>query len=311
MSARSAALALALFSAPAWPIAAQISPPAPDVDRAAAHFATGEQAYASGDFVRAADAFEAAYAADPQPSSLWNAARSWHRAGEKARAANLYPRYVRDTPGHAADRDEATRALLELGARLGRLELVAPGATELLVDERPITGTTWYVNAGTHLVEAKLAGALVKQEVSVEEGASKTVLLERRPDAAPPAASSSPPAAPAAPRTVPAPERAPGGVTPWALVPFAGVTALAGALTIASGVDTLVARSEYLDIPEDERTMLQYDDGKLKQDRTNVMIGVTGGLALVTVAVAVFAIDWGEGTLVGVAPNGVRAHVRF
>ncbi|NUO47338.1 MAG: tetratricopeptide repeat protein, partial [Polyangiaceae bacterium] len=276
---------------------------------AAERFAAGEKAYADGDFVRAAESFEAAYASDPQPAALWNAARSWHRGGEPARAANLYHLSLRETPGGAADRDEATRALVELTTKLGRLEIVAPGATVVEVDQKATRSSSVFVNPGSHLVEATIEGERVRQEVTIDPGAAKTVLLERTP---PPRAEPPPPSPPGAqPKpTAPAP-RDHGGVTPWVLAPFAGATALAGALTIASGVDTLIARGQYLDIPEDERTQAQYDDGKFKQDRTNVLIGVTAGLALVTGAVAVFAIDWGEGTLVGFAPDGVRAHVRF
>jgi hypothetical protein len=307
MSARlGAALCAALLLATAWPAGAQ---PGADLAAAAERFAAGEKAYAEGDFVRAAESFEGAYAADPQPAALWNAARSWHRAGEGARAANLYHLYLRETPGGAADRDEATRALVELTKKLGRLEIVAPGASLVEVDQKPARSSSVFVNPGSHLVEATVEGERLRREVSIDEGAAKTVLLERAP--------SPKPEPRAAPRPVVQPKPAApgprdhGGVTPWVLAPFAGATALAGALTIASGVDTQIARSQYLDIPEDERTQAQYDDGKFKQDRTNVLIGVTAGLALVTGAVAIFAIDWGEGTLVGFAPDGVRAHVRF
>ncbi len=299
-----AALLLATLLTWSGPVAAQ--PEAAAGASAAERFQAGEDAYARGDFVRAGDAFEAAHAADPQPASLWNAARSWHRAGERARAANLYRRYIRDAPVDAPDRDEATRAMLELSAKLGRLEIVAPGAGPLLVDGRPAAAEVVFVDPGSHLVETSFGRDRVRREVTVQEGSAATVLLEKPkpPPLVLPPPERSPPRRP--PET-PAPER--GGVTPWVIAPFFGATALAGALTIASGVDTLVARSEYLDIPADERTIRQYDEGKFRQDRTNVLAGVTGGLALA--AVAVFAIDWGEGTLVGLGPTGAQAYGRF
>ncbi|MBL9022606.1 MAG: tetratricopeptide repeat protein [Myxococcales bacterium] len=302
MSARLGAILLSLVVVAA-PRSASAQPGDPAV--AAERFTTGEEAFEAGDFLRAAEAFEAAYAADPQPAALWNAARSFDRAGEHARAATLYQLYVREAPSDAPDRDEATRALVELGRRLGKIEIVAPSSPRLAVDGRPVRGSTVFVNAGTHLVEAEFGAARARREVSVEEGSTKTVLLEE-----PPATPSPAPPVPPVARTAPEPERR-SGVTPWLMAPFLGTTALAGALTIASGVDTLVARGQYLDIPEDERTQRQYDDGKLKQDRTNVMIGVTAGLALVTTSVALFAIDWGKGTVIGVSPGGVRAHGWF
>jgi tetratricopeptide (TPR) repeat protein len=292
----------------AWSSPVLAEPEAPSQRGAAERFAAGEEAYARGDFVRAGDAFEAAYAADPQPASLWNAARSWHRAGERARAANLYRRYIREAPADAPDRDEATRAMLELVERLGRLEIVAPGAGPLSVDGRPAPADVVFVDPGSHLVETSFGADRVQREVTVQEGAAATVLLEKpKPAHAVPSATAPPSQPPVAEK----PAVSKGGVTPWVMAPFVGTTALAAALTLASGVDTLIARSEYLDIPPDERTTRQYDEGKFRQDRTNVLIGVTGGLALVSVAVAVFAIDWGEGTLVGLGPTGVRAYGRF
>ncbi len=302
MSARLGAILLSLVVVAA-PRLASAQPSDPAV--AAERFTTGEEAFKAGDFLRAAEAFEAAYTADPQPAALWNAARSFDRAGEHARAATLYQLYVREAPSDAPDRDEATRALVELGRRLGKIEIVAPSSPRLAVDGRPVRGSTVFVNAGTHLVEAEFGAVRARREVSVEEGGTKTVLLEE-PKAAPPPTRPAPPIA----RAAPEPERR-SGVTPWLMAPFLGTTVLAGALTVASGVDTLVARGQYLDIPEDERTQRQYDDGKLKQDRTNVMIGVTAGLALVTTSVALFAIDWGKGTVIGVSPGGVRAHGWF
>ncbi len=302
-------LGVALAIAPG--AGAQEAPPPAVVEIAAEHFAAGERAFAAGDFLRAAEAFEAAHRAAPQPAALWNAARSWHKAGEVARAANLYRRYLRDAPEGAADRDEATRAMVALGARLGRLDVVAPGAAAVSVDGQLVESSTWFVNPGTHLVSADLQGARVVREVSVEEGGVRTVVLEP-----PPAVAGDPPRPGPAPTRPPAARPVPkaeehGGAGPWLFGLVAGTTALSAGLTIASGVDTLLARNEYLDIPEDERTLDLYDQGKFKQDRTNVMIGVTGGLALVSAAVAVFAIDWGQGTLVGLSPGGARAHVTF
>lgn len=277
-----------------------------DATVAAERFAAGEDAYNRGDYVRAAEAFDAAFAADPQPAALWNAARSWHRAGERARAANLYQRYVGEAPSDAPDRDEATRAMIELGRDLGRVEIVAPGADAVLLDGRPVHGGVVFANPGTHALEATFGGARARREITIEAGSTKTALVE------PPPREKTPPLPAPIPPQPPGPAaEAHGGVTPWVMAPFVGATVLAGALTIASGVDTLVARGQYLDIPEDERTVAQYDDGKFKQDRTNVMIGVTAGLAVVTTAVAVFAIDWGKGTLIGVTPGGLRAHGWF
>jgi hypothetical protein len=266
-------------------------------------FAEGERAYGAGDFVTAGEAFEAAHALDPQPASLWNAARSWHRAGELARGANLYREYVSVAPSHAPDRDAAIAALLELGRELGRLELVAPEARRVVVDGRPARVGTWYVGPGQHRVEASFAERSTASTVVVAKGETQTVVLDA-------------PAPPLAPTPAPPPPRLPvesetRGLSPGWLIPFVSLTGLSGALTIASGVDVLVARDQYLDIPPGERTQAQYDDGKLKQDRTNVLVGVTAGLAAVSLGVALLGIDWGTGPVIGLGPGGLSTHVRF
>ncbi len=75
----------------------------------------------------------------------------------------------------------------------------------------------------------------------------------------------------------------------------AGLTAVAGGITIWSGLDTqnnpgkdtvreaCVGQGE--DCPE-------YQDGLKRQRRTNVLLGVTGGLAVVTGVIGVFFTDW-------------------
>jgi hypothetical protein len=76
-----------------------------------------------------------------------------------------------------------------------------------------------------------------------------------------------------------------GGLPLWVPLAALGATAVAGALTIWSGVDTLSARDAYVEMP----TEAGYEDGVGLQTRTNVLIGVTVGLAAVTAVLFVFA----------------------
>src|SRR5687768_7067592 len=93
----------------------------PDVDaRAASAFEQGTEAFRAGDFVRAAEAFESAYAIRAHHDALWNAARARERSGANVRAANLYARYLREAPPSAPDRDTAIAALNALAQTLGR-----------------------------------------------------------------------------------------------------------------------------------------------------------------------------------------------
>lgn len=291
------------FAQPSAPAEArQGAPAANDVATAQARFAEGEAAFEKGDFVRAAGAFDAAYAADPNATSLFNAARSWERAGEAVRAANLYRRFLKTAPADTPFRERATASLADLAKRLGRIEIVGPGATSPSVDRVAALDTTVYVAPGTHLVEADIDGARVAEKVTLAADQTLTVVLE-----------APKPAPPAQPNPAPAPKPAPPsprGVTPWILLPFSALTAGAGVTLIWSGIDTLVARDQYLTLSEDAKA-IYYPDGKLAQDRTNVLIGVTAGLGLTTAALAVFAVNWGEGTLVGLGPSEARVVFRF
>ena len=82
----------------------------------------------------AADAFEEANTLAPHPAPLWNAARARQKAGENARAANLYARYLRDAPADAPNRADATTALASVAPKLGRLEVGDASAQDLQID---------------------------------------------------------------------------------------------------------------------------------------------------------------------------------
>jgi tetratricopeptide (TPR) repeat protein len=51
-------------------------------------------AYALGHYAEAADAFEKAFAASPEPALLYNAAQAYRRAGNNERALTLYENYL-------------------------------------------------------------------------------------------------------------------------------------------------------------------------------------------------------------------------
>ncbi len=303
-------MAVAFFVlSPASAVVAEV-PASPSRAVAAGRFAEGERAYAVGDFRAAAVAFESAHLADPQPASAWNAARSWHLAGELAQAATFYRRYLDLAPPGAADRDEATRQLLALAGEIARVEVVGVEPSVLRVDGRSAIAAVLYLVPGTHRIEAEFPEGSVGVTVELLRGEQRSMVLERpkpamlskpsaelnggRPSQVQPVEGASP--------------SSPGGVSPWLLVPFAIGTGLAGVLTVASAIDTQIALDQYLAIPEEERTLAQWEDGKFKQDRTNVAIGISVGLGVASLAVALFAVDFGAGTLVGFDSRGLRVH---
>ena len=178
-------LAVALACAASWsaaviPAHAQgvATATADDRRQAAKDFAEGDRAFATGDFRRAAQAYERAYARVPHHDVLWNEARAWHRAGELAHAANLYARYLREAPSAARDRNSAQRALDELSGKLGKLEIHAEGATEITVDDAAVGDAATYVTPGAHVIKGKAAdGGVIRQEKDVHAGDDVSVAL--------------------------------------------------------------------------------------------------------------------------------------
>src|ERR1700722_20008120 len=144
---RAAALGALLLSTPAY--AQSTAPPSPTAEArkdAARRYAEGTRAFDARDFTRAGEAFDAAYALAPHPDALWNSARAWHSAGELARAANLYARYLREARRDAPDRPGALAAQKQLASRLGRIEIhPGEGVQNVRVDDVPVEGTVVYV----------------------------------------------------------------------------------------------------------------------------------------------------------------------
>src|SRR5262249_49859911 len=117
-------------------------------------------------------------------------------------------------------------------------------------------------------------------------------------------------AQPETPVVVVEPPPKPEGSHGWSPVVFivgASLTAVAGAFLIGSGVDTLAQRSTFDANP----TQANLDAGKSDQARTNVLVGVTLGLAVLT-GISAFFVDWkgSRGEHVAVGPGGISGTFR-
>jgi hypothetical protein len=264
-----------------------------DADRTAArHFADGQKAFTAGDYAHAGDEFEAAYRDKPHHAPLWNAARSWQRAGEDVRAANLYARYLREAPPDAPDRDQATTALRGLTGRMGRIEPHASGVDKLRLDGKPIEAPVVYVAPGEHVAEADDHGKVVRKVVTVRAGEQTSITL------AP--VRETPPAEPlVGPPRDARDARDDGGalvgsrkpLPPVVVVIGVVLTAVAGGVTVASGLDTISKRNAF----PSEPTQARLDAAFASQTRTNVLIGTTVGLGVVTAVLAAFFTDFSGG----------------
>lgn len=305
-------------------------PSAEDKKAAGKRFAEGEKAFRAGEFAQAGQDFEEAFALAPHPDALWNAARSWERAGDAVRAATLYERWLAQAPPDAPDRKQGEAALAALVARVGRLVITGPAeAADLRVDGRAVTrGVTFFVSPGDHEVRGRLGDRERARTVAVAAGATVTAALsgDEPPTAAPVPTQAAietrvgePPAtATVAPSASTGPDRPPPrqGWPPAVVWISGGVTLFGAAWTTWSGLDTLKARDTYLDTPDEKKTQGQLDDGKKRQVRTNFLLGVTIVGGLFTGIAAVFLVDWGgvkdkPKAALGVGPGSVTVRGTF
>ena len=277
--------------------------------QAAEQFSEGSRAFDGGDFAHAADAFELAYRLAPHVDSLWNAARAWQRAEDLPRAATLYARYLREAPPDAPDRNVAAAQLARLAPRLGRIEVHGSVIEQLSVDERPSEDRITYVSPGAHVVRAVVGGALVQQTPEVAAGNVVALVFEPPP---PPSTAPEPHGAPpGAERPAPARPSGRGGASPWLVVGGGVLTGFAMATTTASGISTLSA----LDAFNAHPTAANLATGQSMQARTNVLLGVSIGLGVMTTATAIWLVDWrssrGRGVRLGVAHSQFEGEWRF
>jgi tetratricopeptide (TPR) repeat protein len=94
---------------------------------AQARFAVGQHEYDAGEFLKAASEFEAAYALDPDPVYLYNAAQAYRLGSACARAADYYRRFLSVVP-NPPNLDKVQHYLSELDA-CAKAEVVDEAAT--------------------------------------------------------------------------------------------------------------------------------------------------------------------------------------
>jgi tetratricopeptide (TPR) repeat protein len=101
-------------AAPLWAAEAD-----PDVEIAQRHFAMGREYYATSDYQRALDEFEAARKIKPLPAFDFNIARCYDRMERFAEARAAYQRYVSSSPT-PEDADEVRRRIEVLDERISK-----------------------------------------------------------------------------------------------------------------------------------------------------------------------------------------------
>jgi tetratricopeptide (TPR) repeat protein len=275
-------------------------------DAAAEVFRAGSKAYARGEYRAAALAFEAAFREVPHAASAYNAARAWERAGDPARAADLY-RAALDVPRLTDEEQaDATARVAALEPGLGVLWISAGAVVSVAHVSRARAPLRVHLPPGEHEVRLELPdGREERRRVRVAGG--ERVRLTPAPPAHR-AAAAQPGKGPV--RTASAPPAddspAPGlAIAGW--VTLVGAAALAGT-AVALGVMALDARDEFDDSGWTDQSL--YDEASTLRTWTNVawvgsgVLGLAGGGLLVA--------SWRSArTSVGVGPGAGSIRVRF
>ena len=301
-----ASLLAALLVAPALARADDPEAAHQAYDRGKAAFDARRWAEAAGEFARA-DALA------PNPVALESALKAAVLAEDPLLAMTLADRAESRSGAGEAVLGAAKKARARFADRTGKLLVRCAAARRCTVnvdaDPFPVEQRRW-VKAGDHAVEISAEGKTSRYTVKVEgamtlewsepaaaspEGPPPAASVAPPPSAAPPAPSAAPlavlavlpPAAiapPAPPPAEPAPQT---GLSPAWFWAGLGLSAVAGGLSVASGLDTLAKHDDFMSGVTDSSVA-----GRAAQTRTNVLLGVTGAFGLSTAALGLFAVRW-------------------
>jgi tetratricopeptide (TPR) repeat protein len=272
----------AVLSAPSAS-AAQNAVSVSDREKAADAYDQGTAAYLAKDYEDAAHWFERAYRFAPTSAALLQAVRAHAKSENFVRAANLALELRDEYPNDERARTVAADVIAKATDEnvLVRAECESDCAIEL--DGALVRSTVFFVTPDVeHVVKAAFDEGETTTEVRGQAGEEVSISL----------------AAPLPPPPPPVPR--------WAFYSSLGATLALGAVSIWSGVDANRGVEAYESAartasspginangsptPAEEAQSL-YEDGQRKERRTNILIGVTAGMAVTTAVLGVFT-DW-------------------
>jgi hypothetical protein len=262
---------------------------ADDLERAGALYDKGAAAQRARDYRRAAALFARADELVPDPAALEAALRAAVLADDPVLGMTLVERAARE-PGHRAVAAAASEAQRRFADRVGQVR-VECRRCDVEVDGRALaSGAARWAIAGDHRITA--ARGAWSEERTVRVAAGDRTVVTFAPDDAPRRATTSREA-----RDAPSP-RDDAGVSPLWFGVGAGATALSGALTLASAVDTVSLHDDFVAHPTEARA----EEGRAAEARTIALLAVTSALAVTTTILGLYAVRWSDDAAVAVAP---------
>lgn len=288
----------------AW--AQDAEPTAEQIRAAAEAFDDGKAAFRDGIYTEAAEHFEKADQSAPSPAALELALRARERAGQLDRAATLAALALTRHGDNPQLAQLAQGVLQKANSELHKVQVTCDVPCTLVVDTKVVHGRAAserqvYLYPGEYVLRAGFeGGGSASEKVSASAGGTSAVEFTEPPPEPEPTAGGTTPSDPGADAQFDTGGQAPskGGWSPAVFWTGVGLTALAGGVTVWSGLDTVNnpgedrVREECAGQGED---CSLYQDGRSKQTRTNVLIGVTAGVGLATILIGAFATDWSGG----------------
>lgn len=254
-----------------------------DRSKAAEAYDQGTAAYLSGSYELAAHWFERAYRVVPTSAALLQAVRAHYKAGNSIRAANLALELRDKYPNDVRSQQVAKVIVGRVAPTSVLVEATCEKACTIELDGALVRHTAFFVTPDVeHSLKAAYDNGETSMSVRGDAGETKNVTL----------------AAPVAPPPPPVPR--------WAFFSSLGATVALGAVTVWSGVDanrgveTYEAAARTANSPginngssptPAEQAQALLEEGRAKERRTNILIGVTAGMAVTTAVLGVFT-NW-------------------
>jgi tetratricopeptide (TPR) repeat protein len=133
-------------------------PAADTVERAKAHYRTGDALYKSGDYAAALREFAAGYELAPRPEFLVNLGQAHRMLHDPRAAISMFEKFLASTPQNNPRRGEVESVLVELRAEAAALPPPAPPAVETVAVPAPVAEP---VRPRRHWYRDPLGGALL------------------------------------------------------------------------------------------------------------------------------------------------------
>lgn len=261
-----------------------------DVTAAARAYSQAQAAELAGDHALAAEMYELANSIMPAPEALRSAVRQRLQLEHFSLAATHALELLRLYPDDAKSRRLAERVLDDTRDDLARLFVRCPSECRLSIDDVAAgtgfaTEHEFFAEPGEHLLQAHFGrdGGVTERPLRAQAGERTMVSLRAPP---PPPEPEETPGLGGADQ-----EEEPSGLTPWVFYGAAVVTAGLAGVAVWSGVDTKQFHDDVYD-PATGYSMETYNEGQDREKRTNILMGVAIGWAVVTAGLAVFFTDW-------------------